>query len=77
MEDSVVVLMYVKPCLALWYLQCCLVDQGGVANLKTVPIYQGVTDMFLRSSCTDHDGLQLLGDPSRYCVIALYVTTGD
>ena len=23
---------------------------GGVANLKTVPIYQGVTDVFLRSS---------------------------
>jgi len=37
---------------------------GGVANLKTVPIYQGVTDVFLRSSCTDPDGLQLLGDPS-------------
>ena len=28
---------------------------GGVANLKTVPIYQGVTDAFLRSSCTDPD----------------------
>ena len=37
---------------------------GGVANLKTVPIYQGVTDVFLRSSCTGPDGLQLLGDPS-------------
>ena len=23
---------------------------GGVANLKTVPIYQGVTDVFLRSN---------------------------
>ena len=29
---------------------------GGVANLKTVPIYQGVTDVFLRSSyATDSD----------------------
>ncbi len=28
---------------------------GGVANLKTVPIYQGVTDLFLRSSCTGPD----------------------
>ena len=29
---------------------------GGVANLKTVPIYQGVTDVFLRSSySTDSD----------------------
>jgi hypothetical protein len=28
---------------------------GGVANLKTVPIYQGVTDVFLRSSCTGPD----------------------
>ena len=37
---------------------------GGVANLKTVPIYQGVTDVFLRLSCTGPDGLQLLGDPS-------------
>jgi hypothetical protein len=72
-----VVLIHAKPCLALWYLLGWLVDQGGVANLKTVPIYQGVTDVFLRSSCTDPDGLQLLGDPSRYCVIALYVTTGD
>ena len=48
----------------LWYLLGSLVDLGGVANLKTVPIYQGVTDVFLRSSCTDPDGLQLLGDPS-------------
>ena len=48
--------------------------KGVVANLKTVPIYQGVTDVFLRSSCTDPDGLQLLGDPSSYCVIALCVT---
>ena len=48
---------------------------GGVANLKTVPVYQGVTDAFLRSSyATDPDGLQLLGDPSSYCVIALCVT---
>jgi hypothetical protein len=28
---------------------------GGVANLKTVPIYQGVTDVFLRPSCTGPD----------------------
>ena len=39
----------------LWYLLGSLVDLGGVANLKTVPIYQGVTDVFLRSSCTDPD----------------------
>ena len=66
--------MVVKPCLAFWYLLGSLVDQGGVANLKTVPIYQGVTDVFLRLSCTGPDGLQLLGDPLRYCVIALCVT---
>ena len=59
----------------LWYLLGWLVDLGGVANLKTVPVYQGVTDAFLRSSyATDPDGLQLLGDPSSYCVIALCVT---
>ena len=59
----------------LWYLLGSLVDLGGVANLKTVPVYQGVTDAFLRSSyATDPDGLQLLGDPSSYCVIALCVT---
>ena len=58
----------------LWYLLGWLVDLGGVANLKTVPIYQGVTDAFLRLSCTGPDGLQLLGDPSSYCVIALCVT---
>ena len=29
---------------------------GGVANLKTVPIYQGVNDVFLRPSyATDSD----------------------
>jgi hypothetical protein len=40
----------------LWYLLGWLVDQGGVANLKTVPIYQGVTDVFLRQShTTDYD----------------------
>ena len=39
----------------LWYLLGSLVDLGGVANLKTVPIYQGVTDVFLRPSCTGPD----------------------
>ena len=39
----------------LWYLLGSLVDLGGVANLKTVPIYQGVTDVFLRLSCTGPD----------------------
>ena len=49
MEASAVVLIVVIPCLALWYQLGWLVDLGGVANLKTVPIYQGVTDVFLRS----------------------------
>ena len=40
----------------LWYLLGSLVDLGGVANLKTVPIYQGVNDVFLRPSyATDSD----------------------
>jgi len=30
---------------------------GGVANLKTVPYIEGVTDVFLRSSYTALDGL--------------------
>ena len=37
---------------------------GGVANLKTVPIYQGVTDVFLRLSCTDPDETLATWDPS-------------
>ena len=38
---------------------------GGVANLKTVPIYQGVTDAFLRLSyATDPDVATTLLDPS-------------
>ena len=49
----------------LWYLLGSLVDLGGVANLKTVPIYQGVTDAFLRSSyATDPDVATTLLDPS-------------
>ena len=32
----------------LWYLLGWLVDQGGVANLKTVPYIKGVTDVLLR-----------------------------
>ena len=65
MDASGVALAVIKPCLALWYLQCCLVDQGGVANLKTVPIYQGVNDVFLRPSyATDPDVATTLLDPS-------------
>ena len=56
MDASAVVLRHVKPCLALWYLLGWLVDLGGVANLKTVAIYQGVTDVFLRLSCEYHYG---------------------
>ena len=38
---------------------------GGVANLKTVPIYQGVNDVFLRPSyATDPDVATTLLDPS-------------
>ena len=46
-----------------YLINLCLVGgSGGVANLKTVPIYQGVTDVFLRPSyATDSDGLTLLG----------------
>jgi hypothetical protein len=41
------------------------VDLGGVANLKTVPVYQGVTDAFLRLSyATDPDVATTLLDPS-------------
>jgi hypothetical protein len=40
----------------LWYLLGWLVDLGGVANLKTVPIYTGICCLFLRSSyATDSD----------------------
>ena len=46
--------MHVKPCLAFG-ISWAVWGTGGVANLKTVPIYQGVTDAFLRSSCTDPD----------------------
>ena len=39
--------------------------KGGVANLKTVPIYQGVNDVFLRPSyATDPDVATTLLDPS-------------
>ena len=49
----------------LWYLLGSLVDLGGVANLKTVPVYQGVTDAFLRSNyATDPDVATTLLDPS-------------
>jgi len=48
MEASAVVLMVVIPCLALWYLQCCLVDLGGMVNKKKVAYIAGCCCLFLR-----------------------------
>jgi hypothetical protein len=48
MDASEVVLTVIKPCLTL--LSAGLVGgSGGVANLKTVPYIEGVTDVLLRS----------------------------
>jgi len=55
----------------LWYLLGWLVDLG-VLKLFRYPIYQGVTNVFLRQShTTDPDGLTLLGIHLWDCVITL------
>ena len=47
MEASAVVLMVVIPS-TLWYLQCCLVDLGGMVNKKKVAYIAGCCCLFLR-----------------------------
>jgi hypothetical protein len=64
MELLQVLSMMVIPCLTL--ISAGLFGRsGGVANLKTVPYIEGVTDVFLRSSyATGPDVATTLLDPS-------------